>query len=175
MAGITPPKPQFNKATEARHGDDVEGFFLHLDEPKRLLHMRLWGLWETETAEVFVAHILEFADRLRGSPWGILIDGRRFVAQSPKITEMREATMRKVAGLGCTRMANVVTSAAYQMQFNRITAASHIQAQVFLDEIAAREWLVVQFASGRVRAAPKSPSRNEPSRVPTTDRRRGTR
>jgi hypothetical protein len=175
MAGIVPPKRPFKRATEAQRGNEVEGFFLHLDEPKRLIHMRLWGLWQLATAEQFLSNVVALAERLRGSPWGMLIDGRRFLTQSPKITEIREAAMHRVASLGCTSMANVVTSASYQMQFSRIAAASHIRAQVFLDEITAREWLVTQFESGTVRTAPKNQTRSEPSRVPTTDRRRGTR
>jgi hypothetical protein len=172
MAGISPPTHQFKRATEAQHGDDVEGFFIHLDEPKRLIHMRLWGLWELATAQQFLSKVVELADRLRGSPWGMLIDGRRFLTQSPKITEIREAAMHRVAGLGCTFMANVVTSASYQMQFSRIAAASHIRAQVFLDEITAREWLVTQFASGTVRTVPKNPTKSDEFSTLRGDRRR---
>jgi hypothetical protein len=176
MAGIPPPKPQFKKATEIRqYGDEVEGFTMELDGPNHLIHMRLWGLWEMATAERFFASVLEFAERLRGSPWGVLVDGRRFVAQSPKITELRERTMRKMGPLGCTRMANIVTSAAYQMQFSRIAAASHMEAKIFMDEATAREWVVASFASGTVRTAPQNQTESEQSRVPSSLRRWGPR
>jgi hypothetical protein len=172
MVVVPPPKSYIKRAAETRqYGDEVEGFSMELDEPNHLIRMRLWGLWEMATAERFFASVLEFAERLRGSPWGVLIDGRRFIAQSPKITEMREKTMHKIAMLGCTRMANVVTSAAYQMQFSRIAAASHIQAQIFVDEVAAREWVVASFASGTVRTVPRSPTESERPRVPSNHRR----
>jgi hypothetical protein len=174
MAGIPPPKPQFKRAAETRqYGDEVEGFIMELDGPSHLIHMRLWGLWEMATAERFFASVLEFAERLRGSPWGVLVDGRRFIAQSPKITALREGTMRKIGMLGCTRMANIVTSAAYQMQFSRIAAASHMEAKIFVDEVAAREWVVASFASGKVRTAPRNQTESEQSRVPSSLRRGG--
>jgi|HubBroStandDraft_1064217.scaffolds.fasta_scaffold275991_2 hypothetical protein len=173
MAVTSLSQPRSKQSTALRQcGDEVQGFTLELEELNRLIRVRLWGVWETQTAEQFLSNIVEFAERLRGSAWGALIDGRRFVAQSPKITAMREATLPKLAALGCSCMANVVTSAAYQMQFSRITAASHIRAQVFLDEITAREWLVGQFASGTVRASPKNQTTREGFRAPSGDRRK---
>jgi hypothetical protein len=148
-------------AESRKYGDKVEGFVIELDEPKRLIRLRLWGLWETATAERFVTDVVEFADRLRGSPWEVLIDGRRFLAQSPKIAEMRERTMRKMAMLGCTGMANVVASASYHMQFSRIAAASHIQARVFLDEVTGMRVAGGAAASGTVDTALENQTKSE--------------
>jgi hypothetical protein len=68
-------------------------------------------------------------------------------------------------------MANIVTSAAYQMQFSRIAAASHMEAKIFVDEVAAREWVVASFASGKVRTAPRNQTESEQSRMPSSLRR----
>lgn len=129
-----------------RGGDANHGFELYADKGKRLLKMRLWGLWDHQIGAQFRDGVVKLGRELklesRGGPWCILADSRTFVAQSNEITNIRKDAMREATGLGCSRIAAVVDAAVYTMQFRRITNESHVTSAVFADEAAALHWLL---------------------------------
>jgi hypothetical protein len=128
-------------AAERAHGDADRGYQLNIEKAARIVCVRLWGVWDLAVVNRFAADMLAAAKLFTPLPWCALVDGRNFVTQSPEISDIRQKTMIKLAQLGCTRIANVAKSAAYTMQFTRLTSASHIASQVFLDEGSARAWL----------------------------------
>jgi hypothetical protein len=110
-----------------------------------MLRLRLWGLWDVATGVLFREGVVKFANELRreaqGAPWGILVDSRKFMAQSPEVTDLRKRAMVQVAALGCKKIAALVDAAVYSIQFKRIAKESNIASSVFTDESSALEWL----------------------------------
>jgi hypothetical protein len=125
-----------------RLGDEQEGFELLLDRTNRLVRARFWGVWDNEMVEEFRAGVLRFSGELSGSPWSMIVDSRNFPAQNEEITRHRLQTMKMVVAQGSFRkLAAVVTTATYGMQFRRMTDESHMQSGVFRDEQSALEWI----------------------------------
>jgi hypothetical protein len=124
-----------------RLGSEQEGFELILERPNRLVRARFWGIWDNEVVEEFRAGLLRFAGELSGSPWSVLCDSRNFPGQNEEVTRHRLQTMKMITGLGCRKVAAVVTTATYGMQFKRLTDESHMQSGVFRDEQSALEWI----------------------------------
>jgi hypothetical protein len=138
-------KPGFGAqpAPNAGHkaGDANGGFEASADKRNRILRVRLWGLWDTSIAEQFVASVAALGTELSGSPWASLVDARKFMVQSPQILQLRQESLNRAAALGCTKMATLVESAAYSLQFKRLAGTSHIPSETFHDEISAMMWL----------------------------------
>ena len=138
-------KPGFGAppAANAVHkaGDANGGFEASVDKRNRLLRVRLWGIWDVPLAEQFVATVAALGADLAGSPWSSLVDARKFMVQSPQILQLRQESLNRAATLGCTKMATLVESAAYSLQFKRLAGSSHIQTETFHDEISAMMWL----------------------------------
>src|SRR5580698_7796119 len=126
---------------DVRVGDDRHGFELTLDRPRRLLRLRMWGLWDIETGEQFRTHTLRHGRGLMGAPWAMLADAREFVAQSAAVTEFRKEVMTKSLAMGCTKIAALVGQTVHGMQFKRIANESHVGSAVFSDEAAALAWV----------------------------------
>lgn len=123
-----------------RLGDEQEGFELVMDRTNRLVRARFWGVWDTEIVEEFRTGLLRFGGEL-GVPWFMLCDSRSFPAQADDITRHRLQTMKMIVALGCRKLAAVVTTATYGLQFRKLTDESHMQSGVFRDEHSALEWI----------------------------------
>jgi hypothetical protein len=91
--------------------------------------------------EEFRTGLLRFGGELAGSPWYMLCDSRNFPAQNEEITRHRLQTMKMIVAQGCRKLAAVVTTATYGLQFRRLTDESHMQSGVFRDEQSALEWI----------------------------------
>jgi len=124
-----------------RAGDDHHGFELTIDKSSHLIHMVFWGMWDLPIAEAFRYGLLKLGGQFSGEPWGILVDSRRFMAQSPEVTQIRQEVMTAIGLIGCKRIAAIVDAPVYTMQFKRISASSNMKSQVFQDEKSALVWL----------------------------------
>ena len=124
-----------------RGGDTNGGFEAKIDKRTRLLRVRLWGVWDVPIAEAFVNAVSELGTELGSAPWSSLVDARKFMVQGPQILQLRQESLNRAAMLGCTRMATLVESAVYGLQFKRLSGASHIESDLFHDEISALTWL----------------------------------
>jgi hypothetical protein len=153
---VAPVSPPLN----VKGGDERQGFEMAVDRARRLLRMRMWGFWEGPTGELFMAAALLFARGLAGAPWCVLADTREYMAQSERVTELRKQTMIGCSSMGCTKIAAIVSGAAYLMQFKRIANESQVGSATFQDEASAMAWLFGD--SGKV-AVPDSRNKLLPS------------
>lgn len=122
-------------------GDERAGFELSVDRARRLIRLRMWGMWDLSVGEQFRSSVLRYARGLEGAPWSILADSREFVAQSAAISEIRRDVMTKIVPMGCHKIGALVEQAVYAMQFKRIANESHVGSAVFHDEDAAIAWV----------------------------------
>ena len=136
-----PERAMLRRPGVERAGDEHHGFELTLDKSGHLVHMLFWGMWDLPIAEAFRYGLLNLGRQFAGEPWGILVDSRRFMAQSPEVTQIRQEVMTAIGLIGCKRIAAVVEAPVYAMQFRRISASSHMKSQVFADEKSALVWL----------------------------------
>lgn len=143
------PSPGGVQEPDVMVGDEHHGFEMSVDRPKRLLRIRMWGLWDEPTGEQFVKAALTFARGLEGAPWYMLADATRFMAQSTAVTELRKQLMVKILSMGCQKVAAVVSQAVHGMQFKRIANESHIGGATFPDEESAMAWLSDRRTSPR--------------------------
>jgi hypothetical protein len=121
-------------------GDEHHGYALSLQPANHIMRMRLWGSWKYELCVQFRSALLRLGRGLN-RPWAILCDSRGFPAQSPKVTRLRATTMDEVADIGCVRIAAIVQTAVYSMQFQRIAGQSRLVYAVFDNEESASRWL----------------------------------
>jgi hypothetical protein len=126
---------------DVKVGDDRGGFEISLDRTRRILRIRMWGLWATSVGEQFRNQVLRLGRGLMGGPWAIFADARDFYAQSAAVTEYRKEGMTKSLAMGCTKIAALVGHAVHGMQFKRIANESHVGSAVFSDEAAALAWV----------------------------------
>jgi hypothetical protein len=123
-------------------GSDARGGWeIVVDKTGRLVHLKLRGVWHLQLAQEFCAKVLEFGRAFGGRPWSIVADSTQFGAQSPDVARLRQETMSKVKALGCDKIAAVVSTVIYAMQFKRITEESHVGGAVFQDEESAMAWI----------------------------------
>lgn len=122
-------------------GEARGGWEILVDKADRLVHVKLWGVWQLPVAQEFCAKVLEFARSFNGKSWSIVADSTHFGAQSPDVSRARQETMSKLKGLGCDKIAAVVSTVIYAMQFKRITEESHVGGAVFQDEKSAMDWI----------------------------------
>jgi hypothetical protein len=122
-------------------GDARAGFDAHIDKQGRRLHVRLWGVWDVTMARSFVEAVKRLGGELGPLPWTSLVDARKFVIQDPAIESHRQESLRVAASLGCKRMATLVASAVYALQFKRLAERGHVVSQTFEYTYAAVNWL----------------------------------
>ena len=122
-------------------GDKSAGFELTMDKPKRLIRLRMWGLWSLSVAEEFRSAVLRYGRVLQGEPWYILADSREYMAQSSAIADIRKDVMARILTMGCQRIAALAAQTAYKMQFKRIANESHVASAVFHNEAEALAWI----------------------------------
>ena len=132
----TPRRPGLERA-----GNEHNGFELTLDKSGHLIHMLFWGMWDLKVAEAFRQGLLKLGGQFAGEPWAIVVDSRKFMAQSPEVTQIRQEVMTAIGLIGCKRIAAIVDAPVYTMQFKRISASSNMKSQVFADEKAALAWI----------------------------------
>jgi hypothetical protein len=109
--------------------------------------MRLWGLWGSATAVEFEQAVIKLGRALQAAqstPWAILADSRRFMAQSQEVTEHRKDAMTQATAMGCSRIASIIGNAIHTMQFRRIANEAHVTCAAFEDESTAMDWLFEQ-------------------------------
>lgn len=153
-----------------RVGDEHSGFEMSVDSSRRLLRIRMWGLWDESTGEQFRNSALGLGATFKGASWSMFADARNFVAQSAAVTEYRKQVMLRSVAMGCKKIAAVVTQAAHGMQFKRIANESQVGSATFQDEASAMAWLFGD--SGKV-AVPDT--RNKPLPSEPLDHRRNRR
>jgi hypothetical protein len=124
-----------------RGGDERGGFEVSVDKADRVLHTRLWGVWSVSLTTEFCSAVRTFGRGFGGKAWSIIADSRHFSAQSPEVSKLRQETMVDLHRLGCDKIAAVVSTAVYSMQFKRITEQSHVGGSVFADEESALKWI----------------------------------
>jgi hypothetical protein len=122
-------------------GDARAGFEARIDKQVRRLHVRLWGIWDATMAKSFVAAVDRLGRELGPMPWTSLVDARRFVVQDPLIEPHRQESLKVAASLGCGKMATLVESSVYALQFKRLADRGHLVSQTFKDMHAAVTWL----------------------------------
>ncbi|GAC1582359.1 MAG: hypothetical protein NVS3B20_26950 [Polyangiales bacterium] len=122
-------------------GDERGGFEAIAEKGRHLLVVRLWGHWDEAIARQFVAAVESLGADLSRKSWGSLVDSRRFMVQSPAIQELRQESVQRAVVLGCTKMAVLVTSAVYKLQFKRMSRIANVHTEFFVDEKAALAWL----------------------------------
>lgn len=92
-------------------------------------------------AKSFVEAVKQLGGELGPLPWTSLVDARKFVIQDPEIEPHRLESLRVAASLGCKRMATVVGSAVYALQFKRLAERGQVVSQTFEYAYAAVSWL----------------------------------
>jgi hypothetical protein len=119
------------------------GFAIEPEEISALapiVHARMWGFWDVEVAERFRAELLPLVHGL-GKTWSILVDSRAFLPQTPEVSRHRRDTMVMMMKEGCRRIAVVTKNGTYAMQFTRIASEAGVANAVFLDPVAALNWI----------------------------------
>lgn len=121
--------------------DGRGGFEISVNKAERLVHMKLWGIWNLAFAKDFYSSVRDIATGFSGERWGIVADSRNFSVQSPDVTNFRQMAMTAAGNGGCDSIAAIGSNAVYSMQFKRITGESHVGGAVFEDEAAAFAWI----------------------------------
>jgi hypothetical protein len=135
-------------------GDTNRGFEASIDHDVARLHVRLWGVWDVSIVTQFVAAVETLGTQLAEAPWTSLVDARKFGVQSPELEPLRQKSLDVASRLGCTRMAVVVQSSVYALQFRRLASQGHLLNQSFPDMSSALKWLNGADPSSRRRPNP---------------------
>jgi hypothetical protein len=122
-------------------GDERGGFEIAVSRAERVVRARLWGTWNFGVARDFGATIVDFGQEFADRPWAIIADAKQFPASSSEVARVRQEAMAKVRRLGCEKIAALVSSVGYSMQFMQITKESHVGGAVFVDEKSALGWI----------------------------------
>jgi hypothetical protein len=136
------------ESSESTGGDEHHGYALSLQPANHIMRVRLWGLWKYEMCAQFRRAILRLGRRL-DPPWAVLCDSREYPTQGAAVTRLRATTMDELASIGCARIAAIVQTAVYSMQFQRIAGESRLDHAVFEDEASASRWLRESAAAPR--------------------------
>jgi hypothetical protein len=133
--------PEAEVPSVLQRGNARGGFEISVDRSDRIVHMKLRGVWDVAIAQEFLSIVRRIANELAGRPWAILADSTAFPAQSPEVTEVRQAAMVIAKTQRCEKIASVASNAVHAMQFKRIATDSHVGSGVFADENSALEWI----------------------------------
>ncbi len=125
----------------ATAGDVTGGFEARIDRKVRRLHVRLWGAWSVTIAMQFIAAVDRLGTVLGPAPWTSLVDARRFGLQAQQLEPHRQESLKMAAKRGCSRMATVVDSSVYALQFKRLADSGHVVRETFADMASAQTWL----------------------------------
>jgi hypothetical protein len=122
-------------------GDERGGFEISSSRAERVVRARLWGTWHFGVARDFGSAIVDFGQEFADRPWAIIADAKHFPASSADVARVRQEAMAKVRRLGCEKIAALVSSVGYSMQFMQITKESNVGGAVFVDEKSALGWI----------------------------------
>jgi len=120
-----------------------QGFELTVDQPRRILRMRLWGMWDDATTAAFERDMLVCFRSLAGGPWHVLVDARQFPPQRESVTYVHTRLINIAITRGMRRAATIVHSAVSRMQASRVVEDSRLQTFSFhVNEARAVAWLL---------------------------------
>jgi hypothetical protein len=126
-----------------RKGGQVgRGFELVTDTRRRVLKVKLWGLWDAKIAADYRAQGLECVREMGSDPWSVLLDARLFPAQAEEVSRVRVELMTIASRTGMRRMASLVGTAVGKLQTSRLVDEGQVREVAFFDdEEDALEWL----------------------------------
>jgi hypothetical protein len=127
-----------------RGGNPQVGFEVFYDSTRRILYLRMWGLWDEPLAAHYRDTVLSAMRPLTPlRPSFVLADLSRYPTQKPAVQKYHAELMGKSASHGITRSANLVAGTLTSMQIRRLSQESGIaEFSFFQDEEKAVEWLL---------------------------------
>lgn len=130
-------------ATTWEGGNSRIGFKVEWDARRRILYLRMWGLWDEALGLRFRDAVNEARAPLRpSSPSFVLADLRRYPTQRPAVQKIHAELMSKSASHGILRSANLVTDVLASMQIRRLSnEGGLVEFSFFDDEDKAIAWL----------------------------------
>ena|SRR5215467_12346291 len=124
-----------------RGGNDVRGYEIVPSPMRRVLGIRIWGLWDYAFVREYRADMLEVIREMSGSPWSVLLDARGFPAQPDDVSAIRLELMVLSKRSGMRRIASLTGSAVTKLQTQRLVEESRGEVEFFDDEEDALEWI----------------------------------
>jgi hypothetical protein len=127
-----------------RGGNSQSGFDVSYDTARRILFLRMWGLWDEPLAARYRDTVLTAMRPLTSTrPSYVLADLVRYPTQKPAVQKYHAELMGKSASHGIRRSANLVATTLTSMQIRRLSQESGIaEFSFFQDEAKAIEWLL---------------------------------
>lgn len=127
-----------------RGGNPQVGFEVSYDSTRRILYLRMWGLWDEPLAIRYRDTVLSAMKPLSPArPSFVLADLSRYPTQKPAVQKYHSELMGKSAAHGITRSANLVAGTLTSMQIRRLSQESGIaEFSFFQDEEKAVKWLL---------------------------------
>jgi hypothetical protein len=127
-----------------RGGNSQVGFEVSYDTARRILYLRMWGLWDEPLAVQYRDATLAAMKPLSPArPSFVLADLSRYPTQKPAVQKYHAELMGKSAAHGITRSANLVAGTLTSMQIRRLSQESGIaEFSFFQDEAKAVKWLL---------------------------------
>jgi serine/threonine-protein kinase len=127
-----------------RGGNSQVGFEVSYDNVRRILYLRMWGLWDEPLAVQYRDAVMVAMRPLTPArPSYVLADLARYPTQKPAVQKYHAELMGKSASYGITRSANLVSATLTSMQIRRLSQESGIaEFSFFQDEEKAIEWLL---------------------------------
>ena len=124
-------------------------FEISTDVPRRLLMIKMSGLWEVATVEAYREAVIAAGERLIASGCKAdqilaLVDVREGGPQSQEVVAAYRERVEAHGLAAPKRLATVVASALLKRQIERIGVSNQ---RVFTDERAALDWLLAGEAN----------------------------
>jgi len=122
-----------------------KGYELIFDETRRVLQIRLWGLWDAELAKNFVGEFEKTVQEIgaTGKQWYILADITRFPPQFSEIQQFLTKAMGMTKTYGMKKAARIVDNTITKLQIARLSEETHFpENSFFRSEDEAIQWLL---------------------------------
>ena len=114
-----------------------------LDEERRLLRIKLWGMWKQADLEAFQRGFREQLKKLGRGPFCVYADISECPPQNPEIADGCQQMMVSARQAGMTRAANIVHHATTKLQIKRMSNEAHTSNfRFFNSEKEAMAWLL---------------------------------
>jgi CRISPR/Cas system CSM-associated protein Csm4 (group 5 of RAMP superfamily) len=124
------------------------GYAISIDAPNKVLKMRLWGMWDTTTAQRFEQEAREKIQEIgRQTPdgWDTMVDLSDFPPQRDEVQEMTNRVMQLEKTHGMNRGASVTKKAMTKHQVQRLAKQQGFDpGSFFQSEDEAMRWLLSQ-------------------------------
>ena len=125
-----------------RGGDTERGFEIVPNSKRRVVGVKLWGMWDVPLALLYRDAVLQTFTEMGTSPWSVLLDARLFPAQSDEVSRIRVELISAGSMAGMVRIASIVGTAVTRLQTNRVAEEGRVREfRFFDDEEEALEWL----------------------------------